>query len=165
MFGSIQTTFMIISGMIILRQLEIFHFLKQKDYILGLDADDVLFEKNQQKFLKLKQKINPDIDAISMFYHLGLSLDDNPLYIAIRHRLVKRSRNFQWTNKVLEVIQVKGNTAHSDIVITHCKERSRIGQNFKILQSIVEAGEATDIDRFNYANECMIRKEYEEAIQ
>lgn len=125
----------------------------------------MLFEKDQQKFLKLKQEIDPDIDAISMFYHLGVSLDDKPLYITTRHRLVKRSRNFQWTNKVHEVIQVKGNTAHSDIVITHCKERPWIGQDFKILQSIVEAGEATNIDRFNYTNECMFRKEYEEAIQ
>ncbi|QWI72808.1 glycosyltransferase [Bacillus mycoides] len=143
-----------------------FSFSKaKKDYILWLDADDVLFEKEQQKLLKLKQEIDPDIDAISMFYHLGVGLDGKPLYIATRHRLVKRSRNFQWTNKVHEVIQAKGNTLHSDIVITHCKERPRIGQNFKILQSIVEGGEATNIDRFNYANECMFRKNYEEAIQ
>ncbi|WP_255287638.1 glycosyltransferase family 2 protein, partial [Bacillus toyonensis] len=143
-----------------------FSFSKaKKDYILWLDADDVLFEKEQQKLLKLKQEIDPDVDAISMFYHLGAGLDGKPLYITTRHRLVKRSRNFQWTNKVHEVIQAKGNTLHSDIVITHCKERPRIGQNFKILQSIVEAEEATNIDKFNYVNECMFRKNYEEAIQ
>nr|WP_033663150.1 glycosyltransferase [Bacillus toyonensis] len=136
-----------------------------KDYILWLDADDVLFEKDQQKFLNLKQEMDNDIDAVLMFYHLNTGLSMEPMYITTRYRIVNRSRNFQWINKVHEFIQVEGNMLHTDITITHCKEKPRIDQNFKILQSIIETEEVTLTDWFNYANECMFQQKYDQAIQ
>ncbi|WP_459503009.1 glycosyltransferase [Bacillus sp. C1] len=143
-----------------------FSFSKaKKDYILWLDADDVLLEKDQQKLLNLKQELDLDVDAVSMPYHLNTGLDAEPLYITTRHRLVKRSRNFQWTNKVHEYIRVEGNVLHTDIIINHCKETPRMNQNYNILQSIVETEEATLTDWFNYANECMFQQKYDEAIQ
>src|SRR5699024_8723561 len=40
-----------------------------KDYILWLDADDVLLEEDKEKLSHLKRTISSQIDAVSMIYH------------------------------------------------------------------------------------------------
>src|SRR5690625_3043001 len=42
-----------------------------KDYILYLDADDVLLEEDKEKFMKVKDTLNPSVDSVSMFYNAG----------------------------------------------------------------------------------------------
>lgn len=48
-----------------------------KNYILWLDADDILLEKDQIKLIKLKKEANPSFDAMSMDYHLSFDEDGN----------------------------------------------------------------------------------------
>lgn len=67
-----------------------------KEYILWLDADDVLLEEDRQKLLQLKQTLDPSVDAVSMFYHVGFDEDGQVNFKYRRNRLVKRSLNFQW---------------------------------------------------------------------
>src|SRR5699024_2619925 len=67
-----------------------------KDYIFYLDADDVLLEKDQEKFKKLKETLDPVVDSVSMFYHAGTDEFGNITLSYRRNRLVKRSRNFRW---------------------------------------------------------------------
>ena len=40
-----------------------------KDYILWLDADDILLEEDQQKLRKLKEELTGAEDAVSMVSH------------------------------------------------------------------------------------------------
>src|SRR5690606_26419850 len=42
-----------------------------KDYILYLDADDVLLEPDRQKFMHLKETLDPAVDSVSMYYDAG----------------------------------------------------------------------------------------------
>ncbi|MGI8282790.1 tetratricopeptide repeat-containing glycosyltransferase family 2 protein [Bacillus mycoides] len=136
-----------------------------KDYILWLDADDVLLEKEQHKLLTLKKELNSNIDAVSMLYHHGCDSNGNPFYITNRNRLVKRKKNFKWQGKVHEYIKVKGNVMNSDIIIIHRKEKPQTDRNFKILQTLVDSKkELTSNDKFHYANECMFHQKYNEAI-
>lgn len=47
-----------------------------KDFILWLDADDVITTEHQQKFLQLKQSLfHPNVDAVSMDYYVTLDAD------------------------------------------------------------------------------------------
>src|SRR5690625_3830804 len=41
-----------------------------KDFILWLDADDVISEADQKKFIDLKKSLTPDVNAVSMKYEL-----------------------------------------------------------------------------------------------
>jgi len=47
--------------------------LANKDYILWIDADDVMEEKEQLKLSKLKESLSEEIDAVSMPYILSVS--------------------------------------------------------------------------------------------
>jgi glycosyltransferase involved in cell wall biosynthesis len=64
--------------------------LAAKDYIFWLDADDQLFEPDRQKLLELKQTLDPEIDSVSMVYHVALDQRGDPLASCRRNRLVKR---------------------------------------------------------------------------
>lgn len=43
-----------------------------QEYILWLDADDVLLPEDQEKFLELKRTLAPNVDYVSMLYNLPL---------------------------------------------------------------------------------------------
>lgn len=90
-----------------------------QNYILWLDADDVLTVEAQEKLRLLKQTLSPSIDAVSMDYHLGFDEDGNVTSRLKRYRLVKKAKQFQWIGAVHEFLEVSGNVMDSDIAITH----------------------------------------------
>src|SRR4051812_44016553 len=65
------------------------------DYILWLDADDILTEENKIKLEKLKQSLTKDVDAVSMNYDLAFDENGKPSMSSRRHRLVKREKQFK----------------------------------------------------------------------
>ena len=48
-----------------------------KDYILILDADDVLLAEDRKKFKKLKKTLDPAVDMVMMKYNVGYDSDGN----------------------------------------------------------------------------------------
>ncbi len=79
-----------------------------QEYILWLDADDVLLEDAQEALKLLKRELDPKIDAVSMPYHLAMDSNGKPLYCTKRNRLVKREKQFQWFGKVHEYLAISG---------------------------------------------------------
>lgn len=100
--------------------------LASKDYILWLDADDIIEEKEQLKFIKLKESLSEEIDAVSMPYILSVNESGDVDYQIRRNRLTKRKRQFKWEGKVHEVLLVSGNILHSDVAIKHKKGKLKI---------------------------------------
>lgn len=96
-----------------------------QDYILWMDADDVLEEEDRQKFIVFKQQLDLDIDRVMMPYHLALDVDGKPTCTLRRNRLVRRDRGFRWEGAVHEALIVSGTVIQSDIAITHRKEKSQ----------------------------------------
>ncbi|MGE7091214.1 glycosyltransferase [Lysinibacillus sp. NPDC048646] len=136
-----------------------------KDYILWLDADDVLTTEHQQKLLQLKKSLNPHIDAVSMNYYVQLDEDGEIDTIEQRCRLVKRSRNFQWQGVVHESLQVAGRLYHSDVAITHLPLKKDTDRNIKIYESLKAAGHLFSArETFHYANELKSHRRFLEAI-
>ena len=93
------------------------------DYILWLDADDVLLEKDREKLLELKASLNPAYDSVMMDYVLSRDGQGNAQMLTRRNRLVKRSSGFRWVNPVHEVLVVSGNVIHVPIEISHMSNR------------------------------------------
>ncbi len=90
------------------------------DYIYCADADEVLDNENQQRFLLLKKGLLPEIDIVQMYYSNQLSY--NTIYNfdkEYRPKLFKRLRPFIWENAIHEGVRLDPVVYDSDIVIEH----------------------------------------------
>ncbi|MBB2479527.1 glycosyltransferase [Bacillus sp. APMAM] len=140
-----------------------------KDYILWLDADDILLPKDYEKLLKLKQSLSPEVDAVSMPYHCDFDDFGNTTLKVRRIRLIKRLRNYQWEGAVHEDLLIDdGNIYDSDIVITHRKNHktSDPDRNLKIYEKLLKREkDLTARDSLHYAMELHQHREYRKATE
>lgn len=136
-----------------------------QDYIFWLDADDVLLDEDQHKFIDLKQTLDPAVDSVTMRYNLAFDEYGNVTFSLRRNRLVKRSRNFQWRGVVHEYLEVYGKILHSDIAVTHLDKGGDSDRNLKIYQRRLERGEEfSPRDFYYYNNELFNHGMYQDAI-
>jgi len=145
-----------------------FSFSKAKsDYILWLDADDVLTEHDADLLIELKQGEASNYDYISMPYNLSYDQNGKPTYSYRRNRLVKRIKNFKWIGAVHEYLEVYGKGFASDVAISHKKIKfTSSDRNINIYLRRLEAGEEfSPRDQFYFANELREHGRYEEAIK
>ncbi|SHK97692.1 glycosyltransferase family 2 protein [Desulforamulus aeronauticus] len=134
------------------------------DYILWLDADDVLETDDQMKFGTLKEDLDTTVDSVTMKYHLAFDEDGNVSFSTRRNRLVKRANNFQWIGAVHEYLEIWGNIMHSDIAITHKSLHHDSDRNLKIYEKRLEQGEEfSPRDLYYFANELLDHQMYERA--
>lgn len=126
-----------------------------REYILWLDADDVLLPGDLQKLLMLKHSCDNTVDSFTMIYNLSFDDSGNVISSLRRNRLVKRSRNFKWIGAVHEYLEVGGKIVHTDIGITHKKVRNdTYDRNLIIYENRLAKGEAfSPRDLYYYANE------------
>ncbi|MBG9493463.1 glycosyltransferase family 2 protein [Bacillus thuringiensis] len=143
-----------------------------KDYILWLDADDVLEQEQSRKLKQLKESLSEGVDAVSMKYLMLNSEERGITSYTTRLRLVKREKGFKWKGIVHEDLAI--NQAYtclqSDICITHTKKGNTnmpsSRRNLEIYERHIAKGYQLNVsDMFHYARECKIHKEYEKAIQ
>ncbi|MEF3307165.1 glycosyltransferase [Paenibacillus sp. GYB003] len=135
-----------------------------QQYILWLDADDTIREKDRRLLAELKRTLDPSVDSVSMHYHLVLDENGNATHSLRRNRLVKREKGFRWIGAVHEYLEVGGNVLHSEIAITHNKNKTYTDRNLQIYRKRKERGEAfTARDMYYYANELRDHSFYEEA--
>lgn len=130
-----------------------FSFATQ-DYILWLDADDVIMEHHRKSFETLKKNIAHNVDVVSMHYHLEHDENGQVVLSLRRNRLVKRSMNFKWIGAVHEYLEVSGFILNSNIAVTHCNIRHDPDRNLRIYQGRIANGEIFSTrDLYYYANE------------
>ncbi|MDL2248527.1 glycosyltransferase [Tyzzerella sp. OttesenSCG-928-J15] len=129
-----------------------------KDYIMWLDADDIIYEKDRQKFIKLKETMEPDVDYIVTPYVGNYDEMGKPVNVANRERIVKRKNNFKWEGVLHESIEFAGKGIFNDLQITHnhlYSDEAYIDKslrNFDILnQKFLSGGELSNKDIYYYA--------------
>ncbi|MDF2924143.1 MAG: beta 1,4 glucosyltransferase [Paenibacillaceae bacterium] len=139
--------------------------LATKKYILWLDADDRIQEKDRQLFIKLKKRLSPDVDSVTMHYYLVFDSAGNVASSLRRNRLVRRDRGFQWIGPVHEYLAVWGNIQDSDVGITHGKNKVYTDRNLQIYLKRERAGEQfSPRDQFYFANELRDNAQYRKAV-
>lgn len=139
-----------------------------KDYILWLDADEILDKENKEKLNNLKDKIDNDIDIISMKTYINLDENNNPEIITTRNRMVKRAKNYKWDGFVHEYIKVScdDNIYDSDIFLIHDKLKKVDDRNLKIYKRNIDLGKnLSDRDLFYYGKELYCNEEFDESIK
>lgn len=135
------------------------------DYIMWLDADDVILQEDIMKLWNLKLSKPSDVDVYMLKYVVS---HENfvPLYSFYRERIVKRGAGFAWQDPVHEIIAPHGKIVRVDISIFHCKEKPSSGdRNLKIYQNFIANGKLlSPRQQFYYARELYFNGNYDDAI-
>jgi len=111
-----------------------------KEYIMWLDADDIIKEESRNGLKNLKKTLDRKVDIVLMDYHYAFDDEGNLTILQLRERLLKRSKGFKWKNKVHEVIDFDQNKAEllvCDIYVTHT-QKFEPGKSFQRNLQIIE---------------------------
>ncbi len=79
-----------------------------KDFCMWLDADDVMEEKDRERFLALRRELTPETDIVMMRYNTAFDDDGKPSFWYYRERLIRNDQTHFWQGAVHEVITPRG---------------------------------------------------------
>jgi len=136
------------------------------DYIMWMDADDVVLPEDIEKIKELKKTLDKSVDCVMMKYNIAFDENGNPTFSYYRERLLKREKNFTWHEPVHECITPSGNIIEVDIAITHKKEKhTSSDRNLKIYESLIMRGEKlSPRGQLYYARELSDHGKFDKAI-
>ncbi len=135
------------------------------DYILWLDADDVLSEESKRKLLELKNSLSKEVDVVMMPYVTGVNPDGSPSFFYYRERILKNHGGFRWEGRVHEVIAPRGKIVYEEIPVYHRREnKPDSDRNLRIYEKmLLQKAEFEPREQFYYARELFYHEKYEEA--
>ena len=138
-----------------------------KEYILWLDADDVIEPKYQKEFITLKQTLPHTIDIVMLPYHVAFDENNQAIHSYYRERLLKRESNFKWLGAVHEAITPNGNVVFKKAAISHKKiHPSDPDRNIRIFEKLLSEGQNLEPrQQFYYARELYYHKKFHEAAE
>ncbi|MDP9701594.1 glycosyltransferase family 2 protein [Paenibacillus polysaccharolyticus] len=141
-----------------------------QEYILWLDADDVLLPGERAKLTMLKEQLpsGGKTAGVIMGYTLAEGPEGSPLVADRRLRLVKRDAGCRWYGRLHEQLRFpQGEVITADIAVTHRREAgNHSARNVRILRKwIAEEGIAQGRLLFYYAGECYDRQRYAAAAR
>ena len=138
----------------------------EMDFLMWLDADDVVTPKNCAKLTELKADLE-DTDVVMMKYNTAFDEDGNPTFSYFRERIVRRTLPHQWKGRVHEAIECKGVRLYTDVAIEHRSVKTTYGtRNLEIYEKQAASGEKMQPrDTFYYGRELYYHKMYDKAIK
>lgn len=135
------------------------------DYLLWLDADDVVPISSQESLRALKNGLTPDVNVVMLPYQTAFDEDGRPTLSYYRERLIRNGQGFMWEGAVHEVITPRGNVIRRDIPIWHKKEKpGDPNRNLRILTGLIAAGVTlSPRQQYYYSRELADHQRWEEA--
>lgn len=133
------------------------------DYIMWLDADDVVTDENCRK---IKELLNvSDFDMAYLAYAANVE-NGVPTFVYYRERIFKRSKNYRFSGAVHEAVTPQGNVVYGDATIFHNKvKEGEPLRNLRILQKQIARGIClNEREKFYYGRELFYNKMYHESI-
>lgn len=132
------------------------------DYVMWLDADDVLLPADRDKLIALKSSLDGSADVIMMPYNTAFEEDGRPSFAFYRERIFKRSRGFQWKGRVHEAVAYGGNVVYSDAAVTHKSVKTQYSErNLNIYLKQEKLGEPfSPRDKFYFGRELYYHRHY-----
>lgn len=143
------------------------------DWVIWLDADDVVPEEAQAKIRALKQEaIDPEVDTITCSYQIAFAPDGTCLSSVPRERIIRRASKGQWESPIHESFIQPENSYYInrlDICIEHRKpavyvERSS-DRNLNMLAGMIEDGDRTPRILYYYGRELRAHERLEESME
>ena len=120
------------------------------DYVMWLDADDVIYPAEIKKLLKLKKRLTNKPDVVFMTYRNHGFLSN----MGLRDRIHRRELACLWEGDVHEAIQIRGNLSKMvcpEITVVHKKEYvNEPDRNIRIFNDIKNAGKLSGAYMLSY---------------
>ncbi len=134
--------------------------LAKGDYVMWLDADDVITDRRARRIAALKQNLTADV--VMLPYHMG----DPPTLVFWRERILKRDMGFAFKGRVHEAVEVSGNIIYENIPVVHDKlKSSEPKRNLRILEKVLkEKGDLVGREAFYYGSELYYNRIYDDAV-
>ncbi len=134
--------------------------LAKSDFVMWLDADDVITDRRARRIAALKQNLTADV--VMLPYHMG----DPPTLVFWRERILKRDMGFAFKGRVHEAVEVSGNIIYENIPVVHDKlKSSEPKRNLRILEKVLkEKGDLVGREAFYYGNELYYNRIYDDAV-
>lgn len=140
--------------------------LATKEYILWLDADDVLLEEDRVKLIELKNNLCDTTDYVGMMYDYSFDDNGNCTYSFRRNRLVRNFRGFYWDCFMHERLNVWGNHEDYDIHITHTRKHDNNKRNIENFRNkMLENYYLNPRETYYYGGELFAGGYYDDAIR
>jgi len=136
-----------------------------KEYVMWLDADDVISNKEIDKINLLK--INMTADTYMLKYVTAFDENCKPIFTYYRERILKRQNNPIWQGFVHEAIAPFGLIEYLDITIEHHKQSvSDPKRNLKIYQKHLKMNEQfSPREQYYYSKELYYNGYYKKCIK
>ena len=137
------------------------------EYIMWLDADDVIPSEAKERLLQLKANFPKNISTVMMKYDVAFDESGSATLSYYRERIMKNCPLAKWEGAVHEVVTPFGEILYFDSAIAHRKEKpAPSGRNLKIYESRIKQGAAfSPRDRFYYSRELYYNARYADAIR
>ena len=137
-----------------------------KEYIMWLDADDVIEEADREQLFTLKKTTQPDTDIIMLPYHTAFDEWGNVTMSYFRERIIRRGANFSWGEPIHEVIVPSGKIVYGEPAITHRKEKgNEPGRNLAIYRKRIATGSTlSPRGQYYFGRELYYNNLFEEAV-
>ena len=105
------------------------------DYIYTADADELLDEANQERFLNLKENLLSRIEIVQMKYVTKTEFNTVMNFTKeYRPKLYRRLRSFSWVDPIHETVRLDPVVYDSDIEILHMPLTAHQKRDFSIFQ-------------------------------
>lgn len=133
-----------------------------KDYILWLDADDVVPTKTINYLKKNKPSLNQDVYMLK--YNIAFK-ENKPTFSYYRERLIKNCNKAVWQGVVHECITPFGKVTKLPLAINHKKiafEKSN--RNLKIYENTLKNRELSPREQYYYGRELYDHKKFKKCI-
>lgn len=130
--------------------------LVASDYIMWLDADDVILPDDREKLEQLiNTKLDGNLQMVAALYNVGFDERGKVNFQYYRERIFLRQANFVWKGRIHETIALCPNCLYSDFAVTHKKiHPTERGRNLRIFNKMKLDGETFDARAmFYYARE------------
>lgn len=135
------------------------------DFVIWLDADDVVTFENAEKLIELKRSFSKKDDVFMLRYECAFDEDGRATYYFYRERIFRRASNPKWKGRVHEAVEYSGGVRYSDIAIKHFSKKAEYGErNLKIYEKQKALGESfSPRDVFYYGRELFYHRKYDDA--
>lgn len=140
-----------------------------KDFIMWLDADDVIDEESRAKFIEMKKTLPPDTGKVMLPYNTAFDAQGKPIFSYFRERMVNRKSNPLWHEPVHEHLTAAGKLVQLDAAVSHLpgiRDADHSDRNLRIYRKRVKRGEELSTrGEYYFARELKTHGLWDEAIK
>ncbi|MDR2649609.1 MAG: glycosyltransferase, partial [Clostridiales bacterium] len=136
-----------------------------KDFVMWLDADDIITPENLGKLLELKAALGTDTDFVIMQYRVHYNDDGSASMIFPKARITRRAMGIQWRGAVHEDLDTRGHGVSVDLYIDHKYKdhRPSLARDARIMKKEIDSGRADYRIHYFYGLVEFYEDHYEEA--